>query len=312
VAGGGDASAQQLRAAWVHADNDYFDFRLPAHERPDFEYTQGARARLELAGAPGRVERWARAAGLCDVEPASSCVGSSLEVGQEIYNSRKDAEVTMPGHRPYAGWLYLEAGALAATGSDLHAVSVQVGVTGPPSLGETVQTLFHEVYGFREPLGWSDQLATEPGLVARYERSRLFWTGRIAGTRAAELVARAGGDMGNVHTGADAGLRGRLGYAVPHPWVAADSGATVALYVTGGLNGRWVARNIFLDGSTFRSGPRVDKLPFIAEYEGGIALRVGSVTAEYSLLHRSREYRTQWDRHTHGSLRLGVRTRGAR
>ena len=48
-------------------------------------------------------------------------------------------------------------------------------------------------------------------------------------------------------------------------------------YVFGGAEGRVVARDIFLDGNTFRDSLSVDKKRFVADFQVGLVVQGGPV-----------------------------------
>ena len=64
-------------------------------------------------------------------------------------------------------------------------------------------------------------------------------------------------------------------------------------YLFAGVDGRAVARNIFLDGNTFRDSHSVDKEIFVGDIQMGIVLTKGDVRLGYTHVFRSREFKTQ-------------------
>ena len=74
-----------------------------------------------------------------------------------------------------------------------------------------------------------------------------------------------------------------------HPSVFSDWSA----YLFTGVDGRVVGRNLFLDGSTWSSSPSVDKELFVADMRVGGAVRYKAVEFVVSLVHRTREFKTQ-------------------
>ena len=78
------------------------------------------------------------------------------------------------------------------------------------------------------------------------------------------------------------------------------------VYAVAAAREAWVARNLFLDGSTFRDSPRVSKRPFVAQAEAGAGARIGRIGVEYRAVFRGREYRTQEQPHAWGSISLSV------
>ena len=129
---------------------------------------------------------------------------------------------------------------------------------------------------------------------------------RAGGARLFALAPEWGGDAGTAHVGAHAGLSARAGWAVPHPWSSeADRGAGPAsVYAIGRVRENAVARDLFLDGSTFARSVRVERRPFVWEYEVGGGVRYRPFSLEYRVLTRGREYRTQDGPHTWATFEL--------
>ena len=71
------------------------------------------------------------------------------------------------------------------------------------------------------------------------------------------------------------------------------SGGDHGWYVWFGTDARIVARNIFLDGNTFRQGPGVERERFAWDAQCGIALTWGSQRLGFSIVRRSVEFATQ-------------------
>jgi hypothetical protein len=172
-----------------------------------------------------------------------------------------------------------------------------------------VQKTFHRVAGFHEPLGWAGQLRTEPGIVLRYGEEWLAAEARPAGVRVAEVVPYWGAALGNVRTGAQAGVRVRAGYAVPSRWGSRARRPPVAVYLLGGVRGELVLRDLFLDGNTFRAGPSVERRPWLGTLEGGAGIHLGRFGLEYRVTSRTRSYTTESRGHEYGSFTVALRTR---
>jgi hypothetical protein len=295
-------AAAQLRAFTLASDNDSYDFWIPFATRPDQEYTNGLELRAELGAAP----LWGRLLRAPCATADSTCLSTELRVGQKIFTPRLDAPLLGPGERPYAGWLYLSAAGSAEEPRVRRTAGFEVGVTGPPSQGEWVQTTFHRLAGFRDPVGWSGQLRTEPGVVLRYGEEYVAAELSPAGIRVAEVMPYWGAAAGNVRTGAHAGIRLRAGYAVPRPWGRAPHG--ISVYASAGARAEWVLRDLFLDGNTFHDGPRVERIPDQGELEGALGVRLGPFGLEYRAISRTRSYETEPKGHQYGSFHVTLRT----
>ena len=272
-------AAAQVR---LTLDNDLFGPHRIGFKAPDYEYTAGT----HLAWTSAGTRWWSGPLGVA--ADSSRRMRTVWEMGQEIYTPRNDAAEPLPGERPYAGWLYGAVTAEVARPGLRRAATLQLGVTGPPSLAQPVQTEIHRLGGFGPPLGWAHQLAFEPGVVLRYRESR--WVMADVLGAAAEIGPEWEVAAGNVLTGARAGLRARIAHR--------------GVYGLASVREEWVARNLFLDGSTFRESPRVEKIPFVPQAELGAGVRLGRVGVEYIATFRGREYRTQASPHTWGSIAL--------
>ena len=301
----------QVRDVRLALDNDAYDFWIPVNTRPDYDYTNGVDLSLDVAGGPLWAAKAAPRAARCTgaEAPDSACTATTFAFGQKIFTPRVDSVAPVPGQRPYAGWLYLSATGHVSTRTSRRSVGVEVGVTGPPSLGQAVHTTWHRLAGFWRPRGWNHQLGFEPGVVVRYDESRLLADLRAGDVRVATLAPEWGADAGNVHVGAHAGATLRAGWAVPHPWSrAADRRAGHAsLYGIARVREDAVARDLFLDGGG--GSPSVDRQPLVWQYELGAGARLDGVTLEYRALTQARQYRTQPTPHTYGTFELSYRLR---
>lgn len=75
-------------------------------------------------------------------------------------------------------------------------------------------------------------------------------------------------------------------------------------YLFAGADGRAVARNIFLDGNTFRDSPSIDKEHFVADLSAGLALTFERVRISYTVVYRTKEFQGQDDNDLFGSVGL--------
>jgi hypothetical protein len=78
-------------------------------------------------------------------------------------------------------------------------------------------------------------------------------------------------------------------------------------YVFGGVDGRAVGRNLFLDGNTFEDSRSVDKFNLVYEYDLGAAITFRSLRLSYTYVIRSREYKTQPKMSKFGAVALSFR-----
>lgn len=245
---------------------------------------------------------------------------SSYAVGQNMYTPN-DIRQFPPdsADRPYAGWLYFTGGIIADDGKKLDHYLVTAGVVGPLSHAEQTQKFIHHVVDSPQPRGWDYQLKNEPGLVLTWDRRwRNIHTLRLAGLET-DVSPDIGFNLGNIFTDASAGLTLRLGQELP-----ADYGPPrirpslpgsdfflptdhLGWYVFGGGEVRAVARNIFLDGNSFRDGPDVDKRNAVGIATAGLALTYGNARLSYTQVFSTREFKGQRSAPTFGGISLSVR-----
>jgi len=81
----------------------------------------------------------------------------------------------------------------------------------------------------------------------------------------------------------------------------------VGAYVFVGVDGRAVARNIFLDGNTFESSRHVDKNNFVGDLQYGAAIAWDRFRLTYTHVFRTREFTTQRGADQFGAISLSVR-----
>ena len=156
----------------------------------------------------------------------------------------------------------------------------------------------HRLLSSEPQRGWAHQLGFEPGILLRYREGYPVQR-PVRGLGAARLVPRWSVSLGNVRTAADAGASLRIGRAA-------------GVYAEAAAREEWVARDLFLDGNTFRGNSSARKLSRVAEGQLAIGYRARAWAAEYRATLRTREYRAQPDAHPYGSLTLTLGKGAAR
>lgn len=240
--------------------------------------------------------------------------------GQSIFEPGDSNTANPPlRDRPYAGWLYgtIELGVRA--GREFDRFGMTFGMVGPASLAEPTQKFAHKVISINEPQGWDTQLRNEPGIVATYQRS---WRGVAASTLSEarlDFTPHLGAALGNVFTYGNAGGTVRYGKRLPddfgppriQPGLPGfgdfPPASGFGWYLFAGVEGRAVARNIFLDGNTFRDSRSVDKRHLVGDLQFGFVLDRSDVRLAYTHVLRTREFRTQERMDGFGSFSLSVR-----
>ena len=280
--------AQTPRTISLRIDNDAFDFWMLPWNRPDEEYSSGVHITYDGGDAPWWSRRMLRQLAPCTTS-SRECRMSRAEIGQDLYTpaTSKTNPVPAPGSRPNAGWLYLSQTARSLRVSRSDELTLTFGVTGRPSLGKFTQTIAHNAAPtFNRPSDWSDQVGFEPGLGARYEqRRRIGQDDRAIGF---DVIPRFALTAGNVSTAAEIGVQTRTGWHLRHPWLPRDGPFEIAL--SGGVSARAVARDLFLDGNTFRDGPHVGHEVFVGSGEIGVLIRFRALSLAYRAVNDTRSY----------------------
>lgn len=228
-------------------------------------------------------------------------------------------EALIEDDRPYAGWLYGAMSLHAATDVRRDSLELALGVVGPASLAEPTQKFVHEVIQTTRPQGWDNQLSNEPGLLLTAERQ---WRKRIpiSGTKLAiEGIPAVGLTVGNIWTFPSVSATVRFGYDLPDdfgpPRIRPSLGGSDAFepggdwgwYIFGGVEGRYVARNIFLDGNTFSSSHSVKKIRWVGDFQGGLAVVFRAARISYTQVYRTREFEGQPSADRFGAVSISFR-----
>jgi lipid A 3-O-deacylase len=305
---GQPARALQTSAS-LRIDNDFFNLWESLASRPDEEYTQGAQLAIRWSGTGIILPHLFHGLERCPNGQAGAdrCGRMSLALGQDMYTPSIDSPHLIPGQRPYAGWLYLESTERAESVDGMDVVRYTVGITGPPSLAEATQDTWHRWFNYRAPLGWDEQLPTEADFAVGYESARML--GRVGGSDHPRVLLASvwALNAGTLLTDLELSLRATVGGHPPLPWSATVRHSTPGLgvYLLGAVRGDVVARNLFLDGTTFRDSHKVTKRSQVGQLEGGVGLSVWRARFEWTVIHRGTEYITQPRAHTYARLTFG-------
>jgi lipid A 3-O-deacylase len=271
----------------------------------DHDYTNGVQ--FAYTTAPGDTPRWA-------VDVARSLpffaqtgdVRARYALGQDIFTPHNLSLANPPlTDRPYAGFLYVALGLVDDNGTDLDQLQVTLGVVGPASLAEETQKLVHSIFNDRKPMGWSTQLRDEPGLIIEYNRSiKLIEPQSVLGG-VFDIEPNYGAAIGNVYDYAEVGAMGRFGFNLPKDYgpmrispslPASDyfePTSGLGAYVFAGVEGRAIARNLFLDGNSFERSRSVVKMNLVGDLVLGAAITFDSFRLAFTHDIRTHEYKTQ-------------------
>ncbi|RMF08220.1 MAG: lipid A deacylase LpxR family protein [Alphaproteobacteria bacterium] len=257
----------------------------------------------------------------------------AYSLGQNMFTPTDiEREDLIPDDRPYAGWLYLGLGFVSKSVLEqspdrdftrLDRLELNLGVVGPLSGAEALQKAWHDLFGFRDPRGWDNQIKNEPGLVLNYERQWLFKRKKFFFNYLdLEFAPELGAALGNIFTFAAAGGRIRIGSNLPadygppriRPSLPGSAffvaGDRVSGYLFGAIEGRAMLRNIFLDGNSFRDSHSVDKKHLVGDIQVGAAIVIPRsrllppFRLSYTYIWRSKEFDGQDFGDRFGSISL--------
>lgn len=222
--------------------------------------------------------------------------------------------------QPYAGLLAAVTGLHARTPRSLHSWWLLVGILGPASRAEQVQTRVHKIIGSEIPEGWDTQLRNEPILNAYYD-----WKYRLADWRPSEsttvdVTSSTGAGLGNAWIGAWGSIFGRFGLNVPdnfgpsvprlgfggYPINIQPPSRSWQTYAFLGADAQWVGRNIALDGNTWKDSRSVDKEPWVAAASWGLVVQKGHVAVTWAMYTLTDTYETQLENNEFGAIALSV------
>jgi hypothetical protein len=243
---------------------------------------------------------------------------ASLSLGQNIYTPENTTSPELvTGDRPYAGWLYMGFGLVANQGLKRYdKLELELGVVGPYSGAEKVQTFWHSAFDLQVPKGWDNQLKNEPGVVLYYEQARRVGRRNIFYGLGMDVIPHFGGSIGNVFTHAALGFTIRLGpdlqddFGSPRIRPSLPGGGYLrrkkgfTWYLFTELEGRAVLRNIFLDGNSFTDSHSVDKKPFVGDLQAGIVVKMNRIRLNYTQIFRTKEFKEQNTADIFGALNV--------
>ena len=243
-----------------------------------------------------------------------------VTLGQWMFTPEDIAETELiEDDRPYAGYLYLGFAYHTRSDHQLDTVEINLGIVGPSSFAEEAQDFIHGYTDSDEAQGWENQLQDEAAIQLVYEHKRRYsirenWPEQ-------DFIPHAGISIGNVGSYLNVGAEYRIG------WQLADDFGTSAvrpgsdnsapgqplaecpriicgLHAYIGVDGRWIARNIFLDGNTFKASHSVDKRHEVADLYVGFGFNLQHWKISYSQVFRTREFEQQDESQKYGLLSI--------
>lgn len=215
--------------------------------------------------------------------------------------------------RPYAGYMYLKSGLYQSSNNNLKSLTLQLGMIGPSTKMDIVQHHIHSLIGSEDPKGWDHQLKDEFILQLNYSHKKF-----IAFSNKSAFIPEYGFELGNASTKAYVGGLYRWGTNIQKDYGSMQMDnpnynkipldpkikykSSWSYCFNFGLKGNIVARDIFLDGNSFKNSHNIDKNIFIAEFIYGFSFNYGRFSIDYLRKHLSHEFKIQNRYPNYGSL----------
>jgi len=255
-----------------------------------------------------------------DEEQADTFV--NIAITNQIFtpSDTKTSELIVDDH-PYAGWTYLKIALLKSTTKQLNAISLKVGMVGPSSGSKMIQHNVHKIIGSNEVMGWNNQLHDELGINFQYLYKRHYMVQKIA-TIESSFTPFIEAQLGNISTSVNTGLIIRFGWNIPKDFgfsnidIGNEDG--IPLYnerkrvkqlpwsfnFNMTLSGSAVARDIFLDGNTFKQSHSVEKENFVGHFGYGFSTRYNSFVLEFLGVISSKKFKTAHGNHAVATTKI--------
>jgi lipid A 3-O-deacylase len=237
-----------------------------------------------------------------------------IDLSQQIYTpANTELSIPDPHGRPYAGYLSANLSLLSDTDTTRSVLMLSLGVIGPAAGGALVQNRFHDLIGQQHDRGWSGQIPNSPAIEVLSERTWRLPLTRFGGLETDFLPALTAG-VGTVRDYAQLGVSIRLGqgldsdFGIPRVRPGLSGGDVFvptrpfAWYVFAGVDGQAVGYDMLLQSAPFRSGPHVDAVWDVAEFQAGFAMMAHGVRLTLAWVAQTQEFKGQ----TGGLHQFGV------
>jgi lipid A 3-O-deacylase len=246
-----------------------------------------------------------------------------FSLGQNMYTpSDTDRVDLIKDDRPYAGLTYF---AFGFNSKDIHrmdTLELDIGIVGPHSYAANLQNIIHRLINSKKANGWANQLKDEPILDISYERKWRVLSSSLGNGFSYDIIPHAGLSVGNILTSGIVGGQIRFGYNVPDDfgtfliWPGSETNAPIdqkdvrfssenkrfGFHLFFGLDASAIARNLLLDGNTFRHSHSVHKKPFVNRAFGGVCFLIHRYKITLANVKESKEFYSQKRAAKYGSL----------
>ncbi len=227
-----------------------------------------------------------------------------IALAQEIYTPKNEnAPAEGIQDYPYAGLLYISAGLTHRNKNTEERLKLLAGVAGPAAMAEQTQKFIHSFLGIgRKMPGWDSQMNNEPVANLYYRITKKYFLLEHSGL-GADILPSASAAFGNADIYIAMSGRIRLGYNLDGDFgVSSDDGPAdsstphddgFGIYIFAGATGKYVIRNIIINGNTFGHGSGLHMENLTYGFEIGAAVLFKGTRISYTFNRRSREFSSQ-------------------
>ncbi len=288
-------------------------------------YTSGIRATWynSKVSVPPVIDKLADKVPTFDLNETTS---TFFTLGHNIYTPEDIKLAVQPENdRPWAAFLYGSIGLSTTTQNEhlpshIDELEFTLGVVGPEALGEPVQKFVHKNISHSPiPEGWDNQLDFEPGVILSWQRRIPYALDFETKGLYTRLEPNFNISLGNIRTHVGIGATVVLGSAeeqdtpqrvrpaIPGTGVFFTEKHKLHWQIFAGIEGRAVARDIFLDGNSFSNSYSVEKERLVGDASAGFSLIYDDYRLSYTLNTRSKEFKGQDENSVFGSITLTKR-----
>ena len=132
------------------------------------------------------------------------------QIGHQMYTPNNPTFIRIDMQdRPFAAYLYSSFGIKKVYKNNVILnTKLQLGIIGPEALGQNLQRFIHNIYGYKEPVGWKYQIKRALGLNLGTEY--IYFLGKNkSNTFDVSWIGK--GNLGTVHTDFSTGFNFRIG-----------------------------------------------------------------------------------------------------
>ncbi len=274
------------KTAWMLRlilDNDIFS-------NTDYYYTNGFRVELVVPGLnKSPVNKIFPASKNIDIEFCG------FSITQNIYTpTNPDTRDVLLGDRPFAAYLaigqFREVYNLSKT--IYFKSELNLGVLGPSSLGQQVQSSIHEI----EPIGWQNQISNDVVIDYRIQFKKGIYNNSLF-----DFNINANGNLGTLYNKVGGGFDLRFGHFTPFYsgplsiFEFENPGGHLQYWIFLKANGNIVAYDATLQGGMFnKENPYIimanDINQFVVNASIGFAIYYNNIGIEYEHFYLSPEF----------------------